>query len=539
MIVGKDGTIKDMYMRDSTRDLLGDDFQQYYYGIYLGLSTSSNIFTATSSSKSYDYIQFNNSDASWKYTFYDDRMETFVSVKSKYPGFFFTPNMDNMLLLSQRNLSAPENSTLNTTMNITARNVSSQAWPEAIYTTFGNAKITLYLNNHPIMHGVATEGQVNYYDGNLLWDVSNLESIYGGMPMEQGYSYKIMMLFNLSTYTPEARGVNMMGGPQSGQPYTIYTNNYTAKINLNCVLTDLRLVSSINNILGYGNYSGLFLSTQSPDSGILTATSMYASNDTIYCSNNLLNWTYKFRNDEIVLTMINTNATWLKMYAAINQNTVNFAKDISSSGSSDSMNLSNGSSLVNKNWTKTEFWTVENGRVQFYMMLDHDIGLAAAETPVYIGSGGAGNGTLMYSVDTLYSGFPMAKGNYYSVKIKFNNTLYHPSTLSEISYPRSYAGENGAGGGGNGGITRAIVKVNNNFTSANPSVSMPLVVALHPINMTIDAFVAQTGIDTEVAKRNWTLIVPEVYGRNSSPGNHSMYDIGTDELSSDVIDAIN
>ncbi|GEM_PF-4367096 len=507
LILGKDGVIKDFFLANSTKDLFGDDKSDLMDGMYFSLNPSSGIFYALNNSKSTNSITFTHPDMLWKYTFYETKIDIISTIYSKYPGIYFTPNMKNMISLEQTSTS--------NILNFTSGNFSSKAWPEVTYTTIENGKLSLYLNNHPVNHTVATEGQTNYYQENQLWCTDNLDSIYGGMPMGSGYSYKTVLLINLSDYTPTTTEIIY----SDGLNYSIYASNYTAKLNQDCILYELRLKSSLYNVLGSydypQNYPGIYLTTQNPNLGRLSANSMNRVNNTIFCTNAQVNWSYEFKNDEIILTVFNTNVTWLNLYAAFDKTSITTLKDYYST---NNMSVSN---LTNANWTRLELITPENGRISVYLAYDHNTSSAKGETIYY-------NQTPMYSIDNIYSGLPMYKNNYYTLKIDFNLTSYVPSDSDEISYSRS----NGEGN------TKALVRVNKNYTASHPADEMPLVIFIHPINATIYEVLQKSDIDEEVMLRNWSLIVPELYGRNSNLTNHSKYDIDTDDLSSDISDAV-
>jgi hypothetical protein len=519
LYVDEDGIIRELYFRNSTRNMLGDKSQTEFEGFYLKIDPSiidaynCSIFKSNEILCEYDYGNF-------IYEFYNSsfRLQINTGQMPVFSKFYFTPNIDYMLNVSNHN---------NMTQYVDLSNKQGQSknWTDVVFTTKENAKMKacmLYSPQQSLVMGYTTNPQMVYLSGVEVFTIGNDGGSYGGSGMSRLDSYYIDFNFNLTNFValdPISYNVvieNVTGG------YQIFAPNYRTFVTTKGILQDMFVMDSIFDIIGDNiNKDGVSLTTSSGI--IINATNGSAVNSyTLKFLSNLsdgsnISWSYIF-NDEGFNVMVEYNSdSWSNIIFPVEISSFTMMYNLNNYSQFDNLSDSFGG---NYSWKGISYRTQENLYVKIYLEKQPIL----SDNSVYYtyGSTFFNNNKQVWSLD---SNRKMWKNNRYMYTFYIDTTDFINKPYNTISYINSF----------DQSIGTARYKLPSDYKSNVPA---PVIVVLHDINGSMDDCFLSELNDYMNFNTSHILLCPETYGRLESSNNHTGYDLSSLKAQFDVINSI-
>lgn len=252
------GVVRDLYASGSAWDILGDDFQPEYPGIYLeqnGVAVAANTSINTSSS-----IKFINAGiGNWTYGFGENGFNITINLSGSSGDvqLFAVPDIDYMLRINQSGTNNYE--------DLSDGTGAIYAWNDVVYTTFENASLRMYLKDDAAS-GIT---RTMFLDGQQLW---GLHDLGGPGSMSSGGNYTIIFSLDMSGFSPKPDDVNIAvtaGG------FNVTTHNFSSTITSGGAMDNLTVAGSIWDILGddlQQNPAGIYLANSTQSAEVINAT---------------------------------------------------------------------------------------------------------------------------------------------------------------------------------------------------------------------------------------------------------------------------
>ncbi|MFW5866114.1 MAG: hypothetical protein ACOCU6_03400, partial [Nanoarchaeota archaeon] len=401
-----EGMLSDLVV-DQT-DFLGDVHHDGYDGLYISQddNPASDPLSFENYTNTSNTIKFNNSYANLTYIF-DDRIHINLTVKNE--SFLRLFSALNIERIDQVNQTGTSNSQI-----ISDFKGSDENWENI--TAISKDNITLSLSIKNSTSSVTTP--VFKFQNNIpLWSIMDADN---GFPFEKNNNYTMLLDIDSSNrkHGPEY-DLNITG---SEGDYDVNSSLYDLTFE-NGILKDFFFNASTYDLLGIeseSSYEGLYLSSNSPQSGIIKFNSSTTINNQLTFMHDDMNLTYVFYQDYIDIEVELGDVSYTRLYMVPNKDNNYEFFNKAFFYRNDSLNINIPSELDTKDWEDVGFETKEKGVMRFYLKRDHDLNGAQGQLIHY------NDKNMLYGVDDVGNGFPMKNHNYYAFRLEMDLSDYTP-----------------------------------------------------------------------------------------------------------------